>query len=499
MYYDTRLRVLQFPELEDGDLIEVSYVLSENAEANDTGPYDGGLVRLAGPLSIHLSELQVEGPKELIPRWEVVNLPPQENRETLKDGSVRLSWRWRDVRAVTREMPQAPALLVTPFLVYSNHPDWQDLSNWYARHVQPRIRVSKELEELAYDLVRGAPDRKEKIAAIYRFVTNDVRYVGLELGEHRFRPFSADWVNDHRIGDCKDKGALLVALFNVVGIPANMVLVRTSDLGPVPSDLAVLEAFNHVIAYLPEDDLWLDGTAAGHDPFIAPGMDQGASVLIIDEKTTGPVTIPTVGTGKSKVECRLEAGDAPGEVRVELRTEDTGDAASRRRSRLFGVRNPRRFESFLQGIFPGAEVVGDPELDMPPSRDPAKFRIQGRMPRSVLLSSGGVPTYPGRVSWASSLAPDEKRSSPLLLPSRPALSWSMEVKLGNTEERLPENVELQNEFGEFSLAFKDLAGGYRVDGYFKLKPGLVKPGDVPRLRTFLLLVEEAMKRPLEVP
>ena len=284
MYYDTRLRVFQFRGLEDGDLIELSYVLSETAEANDTGPYKGGLIQLAGALPVHRIELMLDGPEEVFPKWEVVHLDGNPSSERVEDGVRRLHWIWNEVPATPREVPAAPSLLVTPFLVYSNHSEWSDLADWYSRHIQPRIRISPQLEDVANRLVAGAETRRERIANIYRFVANDIRYVGLELGEHRFRPFSASWVLNHKIGDCKDKGALLVALFEVIGIPADMVLVRTADLGPVPSDLAVLEAFNHVIVYLPEDDLWLDGTASGHDAFVPPGMDQAAFVLVVDGK-----------------------------------------------------------------------------------------------------------------------------------------------------------------------------------------------------------------------
>ena len=46
LYYDTRLRILRFDELENGDLVEIAYVLSETDEANETGPYNGGLIPL---------------------------------------------------------------------------------------------------------------------------------------------------------------------------------------------------------------------------------------------------------------------------------------------------------------------------------------------------------------------------------------------------------------------------------------------------------------------
>ncbi|HHQ47547.1 MAG TPA: DUF3857 domain-containing protein, partial [Acidobacteria bacterium] len=59
MYYDTRLRVLSFPELHRGDLLEVCYILSETAEANETGAYLGGLVALPNDMRIVRAEIEL--------------------------------------------------------------------------------------------------------------------------------------------------------------------------------------------------------------------------------------------------------------------------------------------------------------------------------------------------------------------------------------------------------------------------------------------------------
>jgi len=80
-------------------------------------------------------------------------------------------------------------------------------------------------------------------------------------------------VLSHKIGDCKDKAALMWRLLEAVNIPARMVML---DLGSrtAASDLALLEIFDHAIAYLPEDDLWLDGTAAGQRRSRGPALQE---------------------------------------------------------------------------------------------------------------------------------------------------------------------------------------------------------------------------------
>ena len=498
LYYDTRLRVLRFPEVSDGDVLEIAYILTETEEANETGPYNGGLGGGGGRLATQLIEVEMRGPADRMPAWELAGLEGEPERATGENGEVLLRWRWQDLPAIPVDVPPAPDLLVTPYLVYSNHPDWGDLGDWYQRHVAPRIRPSAQVEELARRLVDGVEGRRDRIDRIYRFVTNEIRYVGLEFGEHRFRPFSADWVLHHQIGDCKDKAALLVALYNAIGVPARMVMVRTADLGPVRTEIAALEIFNHAIAYLPEDDLWLDGTASGHAPYPPPGPDQGAVVLVVDGRASELATSPAVGGGLSLDHYVLRAGGG-GFVELEVRSEDTGGAADRQRARFAGSKEKLRVARWLQSIFPGAELTGEPELHVPPGRDPTTIEIEGSVPRAALASAGGVRAFPGDLGWKASSFPGGSRHAPLVMEVRPDLQWTLEVELNRPPSALPPPVDLETPHGLLRLEVHAEPSGYRVECFLHLESGLVEAAEYDALRDFLVAVERHLQRRLEAP
>jgi tetratricopeptide (TPR) repeat protein len=494
LYYDTRLRVLRFSDFADGDLVEIAYILSETEEANETGPYNGGLIPLGQQIPIALAEIELTGPEELLPAWELAHLEGEPERVEDEVGGIHLRWRWQNLPAIVGDVPSAPMLLVTPYLVYSNHPEWGSLADWYGRHVAPRIRTSTQVRETAQRLVDGHEDRLDRIARIYRFVTNEIRYVGLEFGEHRFRPFSADWVLHHRIGDCKDKAALLVALYDAIGIPARMVMVRTADLGPVSNEMA----FNHAIAYLPEDDLWLDGTASGHAPHPPPTMDQNAFVLVVDGPESRPQNLPVVGGGLERVDFTLRASDE-GLVDVAIRAEDTGESANLRRVRFAGSREPRRFARWLQSQFPGAELIGEPKLQLVPGRDPTVVEIEGTVPRSALVSAGGIQTFPGRLEWSASMIPGGDRHGPLTTAVQPDLEWTLTVDLRRLPKELPAPVDFSTPFGSLRIKVQAEDLGYRVEGFLHLESGLFAAEEVAELRRFLVAVERHLSRRLEAP
>jgi transglutaminase-like putative cysteine protease len=498
LYYDTRLRVLDFPELEEGDVIEIAYVRTETIESNETGPYNGGLLSFGRPVPTMIAEAALVGSEDDLPSVELVNLEGEPARIELEEGRVRLAWSWRNLEPAPPDVPPAPPAFRGRFLAYSSHPEWGELASWYSRHVAPRIRVSRQIEDLAAQLTDGIEDRLERIARIYAYVTNEISYVGLEFGEHRFRPFSADWVLDHGIGDCKDKAALLVALYEAVGIPARMVMVRIAELGPAEAELAMLETFNHAIAYLPEDDLWLDGTASGHALLPPPAMDQGATVLVVDGETSTIEEIPRTGSGLDRTEFRLGAA-SNGLVPLQVRVEDRGAAADRRRGRFAGSRDPRPFASWLQRSFPGAELTAEPKLRLIPSRDPAVIELEATVPRTALESGGGIPTYPGAFEVAGRVVPSAKRAGPLLVEMRPDLEWLLEVHLGRPAVNLPDDVNLTSDFGSLKIEFGLTEDGYLIEGYFHLASGLVAAESTPDLRNFLLEVDRILARPVEAP
>lgn len=498
MYYDTRLRILRYPELERGDLVELCYILSETAEANETGAYMGGLVVIPNDTPVELAEVELTGPKNLLPAWELANIEGKPTRTRDADGTVHLRWTWKGIPEAPPDLPRPPAMLTVPHLAYSNHPDWGSLADWYQRHVAPRLVASRQVTETAARLTEGLATRDERIAAIYRFVTDKIRYVALEFGEHRFRPFSADWVLHHRMGDCKDKAALLVSLLGTLNIPARMVLLRTADQGPVAITMGLLGDFNHAIAYLPDEDRYLDGTATGHDPARPPGADQGAWALVIDGPTSRPLTTPLRGAGEGRRTVRLAAGTGD-TARLSLTIEATGDAADRVRGAFAGSQDRQRFARWLQRLFPSASLDGDPVTSLDPGHDPARVALKASVPLSILDSAPGLRAYPGRLELVKNLAPSTRRATPLLVPQRPDRHWRLEVGLGRAPAALPGDVHLSGPYGTLDLSFNATPAGYTVTGSFHLEPGLIPPDAYPGLHDFLVRVDRELSRRMEAP
>ena len=148
-----------------------------------------------------------------------------------------------------------------PYMAISTFRSYEELGLAYGKAALPQSKPTPEIRALADEITRGIADRRAQAAAIDAWVKQHIRYVAVYLTVGRVVPHDAATVLKNKFGDCKDKVTLMSALLAAKGIASEAALI---NLGPAyslpePPTLAVL---NHVIAYLPEFDLYDDPTAS---------------------------------------------------------------------------------------------------------------------------------------------------------------------------------------------------------------------------------------------
>lgn len=114
---------------------------------------------------------------------------------------------------------------------------------------------------------------------MHRWVTQDIRYVAVELGIGGYQPRPAAEVLRSGFGDCKDKTTLFIALLEGLGVRAYPVLLYAGSYRQGGEPPPALEAFNHAIAAVagPEGYRYTDLTAELTPFGELPPEDQGRS------------------------------------------------------------------------------------------------------------------------------------------------------------------------------------------------------------------------------
>jgi hypothetical protein len=185
-----------------------------------------------------------------------------------------------------------------PTAYISEYTGWQEVVSWglatFNNYHYPLPAGLQQKIKTWSAIAKGDKDLFANLAA--RFVQNDIRYLGLEIGANTHRPHPPAEVFNQRFGDCKDKALLLSVILQQEGIPACVALINTStrsrliDVAPSPG------AFDHAITAIQRPNgelLFIDPTISGQRGELAnlyiPAY--GYSLLLREgEKKLSPLT-----------------------------------------------------------------------------------------------------------------------------------------------------------------------------------------------------------------
>lgn len=133
---------------------------------------------------------------------------------------------------------------------------WADVAKW-ANDVNPipQLTATGKLRAFADQLwLKAKNDSMAYVKEVADFVQNEIRYMGIEVGEYSHRANQPEKVFAQRYGDCKDKSVLMATLLMHKGIKSNLVLVNSWEEYNMESYLPSPSAFNHMVLYFTVND-----------------------------------------------------------------------------------------------------------------------------------------------------------------------------------------------------------------------------------------------------
>ncbi|MES1224972.1 MAG: hypothetical protein ABUT20_56310, partial [Bacteroidota bacterium] len=167
-----------------------------------------------------------------------------------------------------------------------------------------------------------------------RFVQDQVRYLGLEMGQYTHQPHSPALVYHQRFGDCKDKALLLAILLQQEKIPAYVALVNTVKSTAMNEAAPSSGEFDHAIVAIERSSgyIYVDATMAYQrgEPVNIYIPNYGYALLLREgEKQLQPIEPGAIYN--TNVEEKLEVTSADS-CRLKVTTLYIGGAADAQRS-----------------------------------------------------------------------------------------------------------------------------------------------------------------------
>jgi tetratricopeptide (TPR) repeat protein/transglutaminase-like putative cysteine protease len=507
MYYDARSRILSFPALSVGDVLELRFRIDDTAQDNLLSDYWGEVDYVQGTSAKLRYQFLADMPAKRKLYWNKSSLPQGVSATVEPEVAGRQLYRFtaQNVSRIIPE-PMMPGYSeVATTLHVSTYQTWEAVGRYYWGLVRDQLTPNDELKKTVEKVLTGV-DRKDQLAvvnAIYSFVVSNTRYVALEFGIHGFKPYRVDRVLARRFGDCKDKASLIHAMLKIAGVDSRLVLLRMRNLGSIGPEPASLAAFNHAIAYVPQFQLFLDGTAEFHAARELPGMDRTADVLIIEPDGKSPFTsIPESKADDNLTSLELDvAVRADGSATLKGGSTIIGQQAPEyRRSYQASASRKQIFEQGWAQTFPGLTVkemtISDPTqlgLDV-------KLGFEMGVPRYAEVLPRGLRFFPlgGGRNYTQVFAPLSERKLDLAMGSPWANRFTYRYQLpqGMRPGELPPEVKEETPFGRFGLRCKAEEAKLTCEGEVAFTVSRVKAADYASFRAFLGRIDQTFSRKL---
>ncbi|MEM1320255.1 MAG: DUF3857 and transglutaminase domain-containing protein [Bacteroidota bacterium] len=286
IYEDDRMKYMEFKHDTYPYTIDFEY----EVEKNGLQGYPDW--RIQGyNMAVQQASYVLRLPAEMQAHYRAYNcdLMPQ---QTVEGKDQRLEWSVKDLAAVKAEAyaPLSteilPSISVTPaaFEVAGykgSMSSWKAFGDFIYRLNEGRDALSPKMAAQVKSMVVDASTDAERINILYRYLQDNMRYVSVQLGIGGWQTFDAEYVEKNKYGDCKALSYFMRGMLRTVGIESHTVLVRAGQhFGKVEEDF-VEPRFNHMILYIPSEDMWLECTSNSALPNYLGNFTSGRPVLLV--------------------------------------------------------------------------------------------------------------------------------------------------------------------------------------------------------------------------
>jgi transglutaminase-like putative cysteine protease len=219
----------------------------------------------------------------------------------------------------------------------SEFASWGEVAQWANAMFVLDERSQFEVKALAAKISTEHATRDARVTAAIRFVQDDIRYLGIEMGRNSHEPHQPWETLQSRWGDCKDKTLLLVALLRELGLEAYPALVNTRLQQRLAEKLPTPFLFDHVIAQVIDHGraYWIDGTLSEQGGTLTTIETPNDSLaLVVRDTTTALARLTTNMKGAVVVDQTYTTTDYAQPTKLTVKTTYSGAEADAVRAEL---------------------------------------------------------------------------------------------------------------------------------------------------------------------
>lgn len=426
-------------------------------------------------------------------------------RDEVIDGMRHVGYTYQNLKVKKSEELQVSLNDFAPHIFISSMDSQETFAKAYQERIEPKMRVTPEVQKLADEITKNIKIsgnlsepkdiqnlQREQARALYNWVSRNIRYVGIFLGDGGIIPHDVNSIIKNRYGDCKDHNALLIALLAAKGIKASSALINSSNAYTLPK-YPIIGPFNHVITYIPAWNLYLDSTAEMAPYGTLPDDELDKPALLTALGKVGHTPKPKKENNRTVTTLTMQIAK-DGEIKGKANTQYFGSAEIRARYKYEGAdtslsdrmvsKQLARFRQTGEGSIKTSEVY---ELDKPFTTDTeftldAVANVPG--PGAMAIPVGLAP---GELASIANSRPPEKFTIPYSCSTRSVteqyqITFPKNVKIS----RIPQNTSYKKNNIEYTASYLEKDNQVSVTRNLEVqRPGAVcKPEELQKWKDF---------------
>ncbi|MEQ7800523.1 DUF3857 domain-containing protein [Pedobacter sp. ASV1-7] len=503
---------LVFTNVEIGDVVNLRYTIENYftgqmaSHFSDSFYFADGLSFINKKYSLLIHQ---EKPFKYVFSQDAI--VPQKNK---KDEFDLYVWQQGNQNALIYEDKMPPSEDVVNKLYLSSIPNWQFVSDWYNNIATAKARSSYEVKSTVKELFQNQKnaDPLAKVKTIYSYITRNIAYSSVPFRQNGVIPQNPSTVINTRIGDCKDVSTLFVAMCKEAGIEANLALVSTRDNGQSTLPLPSID-FNHCIAKatINNQDYWLELTS-GNLPFntFSTGFIN-SNVLEVGTKSNELIKFNPRIRGYNTLNYQTAIKIENMDMVISETNQNTGSAVSYVRSSYNDISNKdqlKKMKTDISATYPENEVYSLNFKNLAPATatsDTLSAQSSYRL-INVFKPVAGMSIF--SIPWSNKIpasilqmVPNRKFGidlTQIFSIDESNEQLTLELPAGKSMVQLPKNINLSNDFIDFSIENQQIENKIILKRRFLLKKDIVPLKETEAFNAFFKQIVNADDQQLAI-
>ncbi|HEV2672184.1 MAG TPA: DUF3857 domain-containing protein [Gemmatimonadales bacterium] len=299
-------------------------------------------------------------------RLHALGTPPQPTI-TGEGGLREYEWAQRNVRAQVVETDVPDWFVPYGTIQVTDFGSWHEVGAW-GDSLFADATLPPAVRDVVERIRSGSESDERRALQALRWVQDEIRYTGVEIGVNSHQPYSPAVVVKRRYGDCKDKALLLITMLRALGITARPSLVSTTYGGHVGDYAPTAALFDHAIVELELNgrEYWIDPTDVDQRGAIADVTAYYGAALVLGGSADSLSTMPDLQRPEptTDIVVSFDVGSLDEPTSMHVETRYSGRSANTMRSSIRGSREElrRSYTEYYAKLYPSIRSEQPPEV-----------------------------------------------------------------------------------------------------------------------------------------